>query len=49
MLQCSGGFSNNRRAKMIKELQGMKVTVYLNLSAWGDSLVKGEVIEIKDS
>ena len=34
---------------MIKELQGMKVTVYLNLSAWGDSLVKGEVIEIKDS
>ena len=34
---------------MITELQGKKVTVYLSHSTWGDSLVKGEVIEIKDS
>jgi len=34
---------------MLQEIQGKKVTIYLNLSGLGDSAVKGEVIEINDS
>ena len=34
---------------MLQEIQGKKVTIYLNLSGLGDSSVKGEVIEINDS
>jgi hypothetical protein len=34
---------------MLQEIQGKRVTIYLNLSGLGDSVAKGEVIEINDS
>ena len=34
---------------MLQEIQGKKVTVYLNPSAWTENRVRGEVIEINDS
>ncbi len=34
---------------MLQGIQGKKVTVYLMLSGFGNSAVKGEVIEIDES
>lgn len=34
---------------MLQELKGKQVTVYLDISAWGNSYLKGEIIEVNDS